>query len=273
MGNTNARSPDYWNADDDPGVHNEAWMQLLPDHQPMSQLSIPGTHNTMARIGIPWVWCQSLSLDAQMLGGVRFFDIRCRHHHNKLLIHHDMFYQNAVLTDVLKEVLKYLDGHPSEAFFMRIREEYKPKDNMVSFQESVRACISGFPPDRFWLQNVVPTLGECRGKIVVLDNFSGGSMGIDWRSADIEDTWETDPDDKWSKVAAHIEKAQGSSSGELFITFASFIHRFALPRDLARSLNPKLHSFVAGKKGKLGVIVCDFPGPNLIGDIISSNFV
>ena len=248
-------------------------MQLLPDGHALSQLSIPGTHNTMARYGIPWVWCQSLSLDAQMLSGVRFFDIRCRHCENRLLIHHDMFYQKAVLADILMGVLAYLDGHPSETLLMRIREEYKAKDNTVSFQESVRACISCFPQHRFWLQNAVPTIGQCRGKIVILDNFSGGSMGIDWRSIDIEDTWETDPDDKWSRVVGHVEKALGSTGGELFITFASFVHRITLPRELARSVNPKLHGFVSSKRGKLGVIVCDFPGPNLINDIVSSNFI
>ena len=97
-------------------------------------------------------------------------------------------------------------------------------------------------------------------------------MGINWKSVDMEDTWETDPDDKWSRVSSHIEKAQGSPSGELYITFASFIHHITLPRELAKSLNPQLHSFVSGRKGKLGVIVCDFPGPKLISDIIASNF-
>lgn len=272
MGTINTRSGAYWNADDDPGTYSEAWMQLLSDSHSISQLSIPGTHNSMARFGIPWVWCQSLPLDTQIRSGVRFFDIRCRHSNNTLLIHHDMCYQNASLTHVLSELLKFLDGHPTEAVLMRIREEYKAKDNTVSFLESLRGCVGCFPQERFWLQNAVPTLGECRGKIVVLDNFSGGFMGIDWKSADIEDTWDTDPDDKWNRVTAHIEKAQGSPNDELYITFASFIHRITLPRDLARSLNPKLHSFVSGRKGKLGIIVCDFPGPKLISDIIACNF-
>lgn len=267
------RDPAYWDADDDPNHHNEAWMTQLPDDQSIAQISIPGTHNTMAHYGFPWAWCQSLPLRTQMLIGVRFFDIRCRHYGDNLPIHHEIYYQKTSLPHVLEEVIKYLNQYPSEAIVMRIREEYKAADNTRSFLESLRACLRCFPQDKLWLQNVVPTVAQCRGKIVILDNFSGGTMGIDWRRTDLEDTWRTDPDDKWSKVSAHIMKAQSSTSDEFFITFSSFTNGWVtFPYRLAMSINPKLHSLVAAKKGKLGVIVSDFPGPQLINDIIASNF-
>ncbi|XP_043938631.1 1-phosphatidylinositol phosphodiesterase-like [Protopterus annectens] len=275
MGNINAKDPDYWNVPDDPPPesYNEDWMKSIPDEKKISQLSIPGTHDSMARHGdLIWVWCQSLSLNTQMRLGVRFFDIRCRHFNNGLPIHHEAFYLHCNFNDVVSQMISYLDGNPSEVLLMRIREEYKPEGNTRSFTDTLRAEISKYPAERFYLKNIIPNVRECRGKIVVLRDFFDYDLGIDFTSADLEDTWSAGEDEKWDEVKAHLDKAQTSSGDTLFITFSSFTSGIQAPRELARKMNPKLHSYITGRKGRLGIVVSDYPGPKLIRDTIKSNF-
>ena len=274
MGNINARDPDYWNVPEDPGVRNEQWMQPLSDDLKISQLSIPGTHNSMAREGNLWVWCQSLSLIVQLLVGVRFLDIRCRHFKNSLPIHHEAFYQNADLTDVLSTAVSFLSAHPSEVILMRIREEYKAEDNNITFYDSVQAAFNRFPRERFWTKNEIPTLGECRGKIVIFDDFSRGRSGIRWGGflTNKEDDWRSSENEKWNKVQAHLEEARGRHrSDQLYITFTSFTSGIEAPRELARRMNPKLQNYVSGKRERMGIIASDYPGPQLISDVIETN--
>eukprot|EP00731_Ephydatia_muelleri_P015950 Em0009g374a len=269
MGNAHATDPDYWNVTDDPGVRNLDWMQRLPSSTSVALLSIPGTHDSMARDGGPAVWTQSLSLLVQLMVGVRFFDIRCRHFNDGLPIHHEAYYQNANFDEVLQTTIGFLDSHPSETVFMRVKEEYIASGNTRSFREQVQISLNRYP-GRFWTLNRIPTLGESRRKIVILDNFAGGAMGIAWDGIDLEDNYSTIFEFKWFYVRNHLNRARGSTwSPAMFITFSSFAS--ALPRDLARGMNPKLHSYVRENRGRLGIIASDYPGPKLIGDIIAHN--
>ena len=271
MGNAAAKDPDYWNVPDDPGVRNLNWMARLPSSTSIAQLSVPGTHDSMARDGNIWVWTQSLSLMIQLLVGVRFFDIRCRHFNDDLPIHHGAFYQNANFDDVLRTTINFLNSYPSETIFMRVKEEYDASGNTRSFSEQVQISLDKYP-GRFWTSNSVPTLGECRGKIVILDNFAGGAMGIDWRSIDLEDHWSAGQDDKWNYVSNHLNKARIMiGSPRVFVTFSSFTSGAEAPGALAKSMNQKLHSYVRNNAGRLGIIASDYPGPKLIGDTIAHN--
>ena len=277
MGNINARDPYYWNVPDDPGIRNDHWMQHLSGGVRISELSIPGTHNTMAREGVLWAWCQSLSLMLQLLVGIRFLDIRCRHFKNALPIHHEAYYQNADLTDVLSVSINFLTTHPSETILMRIKQEYTAKDNNVTFYESVQAAISRFPRERFWTRNQIPYLRQCRGKIVVIDDFSNGLSGIWWGGSLVnkEDAWKSiSKREKWNKVAAHLDEAVGSNiSNQLYITFTSFTSGIEAARELAGEMNPKLGNHIHSKRGRFGIIANNYPGPQLISDIINTNSI
>ena len=103
-------------------------MATLPDEKCLSELSIPGTHNTMSfhtqQLGNDLVWCQSLDLELQISMGIRFFDIRCRNFDDVLPLHHEQFFLDCYFDDVLGRVTKYLKEHPHEFFIMNVQEEY-----------------------------------------------------------------------------------------------------------------------------------------------------
>ena len=181
----------------------------------------------------------------QLLVGIRFLDIRCRHFNDGLPIHHGRVYQNTDFDEVLSTAISFLNNYPSETIFMRVQEEYDASGNTRNFSEQVQISFNRYP-GRILTQNSIPTLGESRGKIVILDDFTiGGAMGIPWNGIYLEDHWKNQLlDPKWNYVRNHLDKARGStSSTSMFITFSSFTG-FEPPRDLARKMNPKLYKNV-----------------------------
>lgn len=60
------------------------WMQYLPDDMQISQINMPGTHDSGTRY-VEYsdvAKCQSRSIPEQMDDGIRVFDIRC-HYNSK----------------------------------------------------------------------------------------------------------------------------------------------------------------------------------------------
>lgn len=57
-----------------------SWMANLSDETLLSNMTIPGTHDSCARSSIPFVRTQYLSITKQMEAGLRFLDLRLRVH-------------------------------------------------------------------------------------------------------------------------------------------------------------------------------------------------
>jgi len=165
-----------------------------------------------------------MSLATQLKAGIRVLDIRSRHIQDRFAIHHGPVFQNAMFgNDVLKPVVDFLRAHPGEIVLMRVKEEHDPADNTRTFAETFEWYRDevwyhddeGTPiaPYRDWIwmgtqQN--PKLGQVRGKIVILDNFAGGTYGIAWGEAEIQDEYGVatnwDLDDKWYKIRDHADR-------------------------------------------------------------------
>lgn len=102
---------------------NYTWMSNLDDGIPLRQLTILGTHNSMAT----GIWgdafqTQGSSLTTQLASGIRALDIRCRHYQNSFPIHDRLTYLNTNLGNVLTTVQSFLASYPREAVLMHIVE-------------------------------------------------------------------------------------------------------------------------------------------------------
>ncbi|HWR47487.1 MAG TPA: hypothetical protein VN327_07745, partial [Pseudonocardiaceae bacterium] len=66
-------------------------MRDIPGDTPVTELSIPGTHNSGC-IGGPFGLAQTQDLDLsdQLNAGIRFLDIRLAHYQDNLFVHHDV---------------------------------------------------------------------------------------------------------------------------------------------------------------------------------------
>ena len=280
-GNINAKDPDLWISSSDPGVRNTDWMNSIPDSRMISDMSIPGTHDSLALYGNVWSTCQSLSLLMLLSVGVRFFDVRCRHYKTSLPIHHGSFFQKRHFSDVLRDMNSFLTSNPSEFLLVRVKEEYNPKDPSRPFWKTVETRMANYP-GLFWMDKSIPTIGQVRGKIVLLTDFpSDKVLGIPYNSmgrrGHIEDHYkENAGDSKWSKVKNNLQKAKYGSSSDMYLTFNSASGNplgIQCPREIARKMNPRLHDYVRSqpRRARLGIIAIDYPGPRLIQDIINRN--
>jgi 1-phosphatidylinositol phosphodiesterase len=209
------------------GYSNPDWMGALPDGLRISALSIPGTHDTMAFHGGDAVQCQSMSLSQQLLSGIRVLDVRCRHIEDVFAIHHGAFFQHAFFgEDVLRPVNEFLSQHPNETILMRVKEEYNPAQNTRSFAETFEWYMSLYGQRVWQPTGDNPKLGEVRGKIVILDNFTpDGTYGLRWDDAQIQDqfnlTTNWDLDNKWLSIEQYLLAADAGDMNELYINFLS----------------------------------------------------
>lgn len=212
------------------GASNPRWMTGLPDTLKLSELSLPGTHDTMAHYGGDSVQTQSMDLSEQLNAGIRVLDIRCWHINNQFVISHGIVPQNASFADVLDTVDAFLAANPGETVIMRVKEENSGINNTRSFEDTYNAIVGKYP-DLFWEPNGSsnPTLANMRGKAVLIQNFAGTLQGISYsgitNQGTVQDyytmTSNWDLYNKWTKVKSNIMSASSGDTSKIYINFLS----------------------------------------------------
>ncbi|KAG8626628.1 hypothetical protein KVT40_005573 [Elsinoe batatas] len=160
-----------------------SWMGHLNDRTPISALSIPGTHNSpTCHKALPSVRCQAVGIRAQLDNGVRFFDIRVQPEspddpgRDGLILVHGVFpislTGNKYLRDLVNETRSFLDANPSETVIMSIKREGPGTHNDAQLSMILKDHYARPGDDKWYTEPRLPTLGEVRGKIVVMRRFA-----------------------------------------------------------------------------------------------------
>nr|XP_033800458.1 1-phosphatidylinositol phosphodiesterase-like [Geotrypetes seraphini] len=275
MGNIQRREFD---TTESPADKNPDWMSSLPDERLLSDLSIPGTHRSMSLFGGNTLQCQSWNLKAQYEAGIRFVDIRCRHYYDKLAIHHGEKFLYCHFTQVLYDTISFLREHPKEVVLMHVKEEYEASNNTSTFSDLVSNHMEKVEKSWFWESSAIPTLGQVRRKIVILQDFNDSVMGIPYSSlAAVEELHVPSLDDidwKWSTIEESLKAAENGNSDKMYLTYCSGASKDILPCSVAEKINYDLLIFLedkGDKKSRFGIIALDFPGCVLLHKIITSN--
>lgn len=312
-------------------ISHNSWMRDLPDDLLVTELSIPGTHNSGCNHGLlGFGKTQNLSLTKQLRAGIRFLDIRLAHYEDDLFVHHDVKYMGKTYADVLDILSTFLTEHPSETILMSVDEESRfdsplgklaPseligkwtrgeivswEENEHSFEDTFKARTWDHIADTPLYYNFAApppgttaatasaaftpstTLGDVRGKIILLRRFEGShDIGLDlsywpenasFRSTgppiyDVEDRY-MDPgdDNKFDMVVAHIEKARKGDIKDLYFTFSSAADLQA--GGYAETINPRLSDYLAAcPPGRVGIIAIDYfeESRELVTNVIRTN--
>lgn len=208
------------------GYRNTDWMAALPDSKRLSEISMPGTHDTMSFYGGDIVQTQSLPLAEQLASGVRALDIRCRHYYDTFTIHHGFVYQNANFDDVLITVQQFLQAYPQETVVMRVKEEYSAEGVTRRFEDTFAMYKQRYP-GLFWsFSSNNPALSQVRGKIVVLQNFGASQpQGIPWGGLNIQDNYQLSTNwdlyNKWTAVKQQLANASNGDPNTIYVNFLS----------------------------------------------------
>ena len=278
-------------------VSMNSWMSGLQDNISISKISIPGTHDSGARVDAPVISgtakTQDLSIAEQLNAGVRFLDIRCRHIDNAFTIHHGAIYQNLNFDDVLNACYAFLNSHPSETIIMSVKEEYDASNTTRSFEQTFDSYVQK-NPSKWDLGANIPTLAAVRGKIKLLRRFSSGTTkGINaspWADnttfdinnsgvqLKVQDYYKvTNNDDKWNGISSLLNEAKNDTNGKLFVNFTSGYKPgiFGIPSipTVSNNINPRLKTFFqSNTHGSFGIMPIDFVNAELSQLIVNTNF-
>ena len=154
------------------------WMSSLNDTTLIRNINMPGSHDTMAlySIGDLAGQCQSLSLEDQLNLGVRFLDIRLKEDKNELKAVHGFVDQRASFASIAKTIETFMQNNPSEMIIMSIKEEANASNSNISFEDSLKTYLTN---NIYYLNKNLPlTLGEARGKVILLSRYSNSTIGI-----------------------------------------------------------------------------------------------
>jgi 1-phosphatidylinositol phosphodiesterase len=284
----------------------QSWMAQVPDDRTLGELSIPGTHDSCALYGGFVACTQTMSLTEQFSAGIRWFDIRLVWDGTTLRAHHGIVDERVTLTDVLESLVGCLDQQPSEgrvsseAVFVSIKDEGSDADP-AAFAQAVQAVLTRYAGRLHWVglardeRQPMPTLGELRGKIVVLARSDlGRGVGLrlaPWPASNatvvsftpddadfpvaVEDDWNIEnPFDlaaKWTAVETSLE-AVAAAPDAWHLTFTSASSSLLTNWPAMAAEGPWTHHSIGINSrlaallktwpadASLGTVVMDFPG-------------
>ncbi len=267
------------------------WISSLDDAVHLSELIIPGTHDSGALLEpLPGLAAtQTLTIEEQLDAGVRFLDLRARIVDDELWLYHGAIDQDQAFTDVFATMYAFLDAHPDEVLVASLKEETAPANATKTFDAIFSEYVAA-SPEHWELGTVVPRVGDARGRIVLLRRFptTMAPLGIDaspweddttfainndaWIRVQDEYTVESN-DAKWSAIE---ELHFRSEPGILSINFTSGYHtnEMGLPNILAVSddINARLDAkFATAESLRPLILVMDHVTRDRVRAVILAN--
>lgn len=282
------------------------WMAQLPDEKLLSELVIPGTHDS----GTQYVQlaffskCQAMGIAGQLEAGFRYLDIRLgveEHDYAFRLMHGFTKCKTGALSvdclyldSVLEDCYRFLDAHPGETILFAVKQEHGD-ETVAEFETMLDAYIR--KNEAYWLlTDTIPTLGEARGKLVLLRRYDdeagiGSRAGIPflWENQNghddvslhaaaedngyilyVQDRYEYGAEDKWNAFTAGMDAGRGRGAGDISLSFLSTKGTLAYghPFAFAKTLNSRL---MRANLALDGWVITDFASAPLAERIYSVN--
>ena len=281
------------------------WMSRLDGSLPLSEITLPGTHDSATQyVQLAWFSkCQSLSIGGQLEAGARYLDIRLGADGDRLQLMHGFtkckssaFGGALYLDEVLRQCYDFLDAHPTETVIFAVKQEHGD-ESVAVFQRLLDAYVQASPAH--WLPtDTVPTLDEARGKLVLMRRYEdeaglGAAAGIPllWPNQNghddvslntamtdngsyrlwVQDRYEYDAEDKWNAFLTGMTH-NGAEAGDIALHFLSTkgTAAYGHPYGFAKDLNARLG--VLPSPTLSGWIVLDYFSAPLAAQIYESNF-
>lgn len=272
-------------------ANHSNWMAPLANDSSLSELSIPGTHDSLSFYGDTIFHqrvsqTQSMPLDTQLKAGIRYVDIRLKPINNKLDVYHGSQYQHTNFDTVMDTTINFLKSNPSEVILMRVKDESEGTEKNKELFKTIFANYWNKSEYNTYFSKshtTKPKLGDVRGKIVILQDFeSSDSYGMPYQSLDIQDEYTVVNSDKFFAIERQLLKANKDTS-KIYLNhfstngitdFGTFLHDELTPKGQAETLNTQFWMYMQLPKGYFqkdgnampqeqimhtGIIVMDFP--------------
>ncbi|XP_010875650.3 1-phosphatidylinositol phosphodiesterase-like isoform X2 [Esox lucius] len=254
------------------------WMEAIDDAKFISDITIPGTHDTMALYGGPAAECQVWDLWDQLRAGIRYLDLRVVALENKLYVVHGIVNQHKSFFAVLNMIKGFLSEFRNETVLLRVKPELFGKNNV---EKQVSKMIND--DETVWVKSDMPTMGKVRGKVVFIQK-SSFRLGVPLLETDNQGDYKVSLiADKEKKIGKHLRQASEQCGGNsVILSYSSGtgigkpLTMHLTPKKLAVKINPWLAQYlgqfsIIHTKACLGVVAMDFPGIDLIQRLIKIN--
>lgn len=256
--------------------YSKNWLSHVDDDTKITEISLPGTHNSGAPHSLADVVgkCQDLSIKAQLDIGVRVFDIRLQLVNDELKVVHDIIDQSLKFSAVLEDFTSFISENPSEFLYVFIKNEGDTVNSKVTFEEVLINIFSPHEDVFKYKENTLPvTLKDARGKIFLLSRFKG-TIGVP-----VYDGWKDDTsfelgnfyiqdnysvpnvEEKKNDIISAIDY-QNDNLNKQVVNFTSCYLNPGFPPKYAgtpaQMINPWFEDLISKTDDKLGIILADF---------------
>lgn len=279
---------------------SSSWMESIAGDTRLSELSIPGTHDSATQyVSLsPIFQCQDANIQTQLENGYRYLDIRLVLKKDNLILKHNfakcrknesIFSKPLTLDDVLNDIYTFLDEHPSETIIFCVKKE-NSKDDLNRVKSIFNSKIN---TDSWYTENKIPTLDEVRGKIVLATRFENEyGLYLNWQeqgnrtifdvphkkedmnvseSLVVQDRFNYGVEDKIDAIEYCLENTKADDSTfHLNFTSTSGKGKIGFPKKYAKKINNHLMEYNWQKKN-YGIIIVDFANQELAHKIYSTN--
>ncbi len=285
-------------------------LSKMKDETYLSEINIAGTHDS-ATAYVQFenaARCQSQTVARQLNMGVRLLDIRLSRKRDEFYLVHSFAdcysdktkRKRLIFDEVLLECKTFLKENPRECLIISVKQD-RGRMSADFFSGFYDKYISGDEAS-WYLKNEVPTLGEVRGKLVLMrrcyadDSFTRKvSCGLDFSGWDdqgdkditkakmmivqsdkkpivtalVQDRYCLEPNIKWRCAKHYLDISEVSPVNFALHFLSTSVRKNGSLVPTAEYINGEFMSYPL--KEKTGWIFCDFPEKELIEKIMMSN--
>ena len=270
MGGTQIR---IFNDSNTPLIHNMDWMKDIPDETKISEMTIPGTHDSCSLFGICCARTQTWTLVEQMKAGIRFFDIRLRRINDTLRAYHGFVDQKETFDTILAYAFDFLEKNPTETIMMEVISEYDPKNCTKSFAQLYDEYTRSYTDKIVPYENKDTVLGKIRGKLFVIKIFEGRTSSIP--NFLIQNEWTVNirchMNNKKRRIKENIHRAISINNNKIFLNYLSASSDYAMMTPYTAAT--KCNEIAMRYHGRMGIVMADYPGEDFIKHLINQNLI
>lgn len=264
------------------------WMSYIHDDTKISDISIPGTHDSGATHSIFDVSgkCQDLSIKQQLRVGVRFFDLRLQLVNDEFKIVHSFVDQRLSFKKVMKDLSNFINENNSEFIIISLKKEASDKNSTLDFKDKLTSDLNEYKDIISFDKELPEYINDARGKIYIFDRY-GLDYGIPLSNWSDDTSFEvnnyyvqdnyclSDLKEKQEDIIKAIDYK--NSNDNIVINFTSCYLDYGFPPTYAGSsankINPWFYEYINESNMKLGIVVMDFMTMDLAKAIYMRNYL
>ena len=267
-------------------VQGASWMSYCAPETMITKLLLPGTHDTMtASCPERYYHTQIMSLEEQLMAGVRFLDLRLR---REMKAAHREWISDIDADQIFSACAEFLSRYPREMLLVRIQNANEKKDDYEAYGAALKEKIESWEELFYHWEDGAPawmSLGACAGKIVAIEcsppvmafgRHHGRKWAENWHeneAVSLQDLWDGPTiAEKQAAIRAQMDTACRLPESVLSLSHISATNgEPGFPDAFADALNPYSLTLLDEYPKTRGVLIYDFITPEICREVFAKN--